>query len=528
MNKNTTRTLYLITALFLLFCTVFVVGTTPSHADGDNGVVTYVDDDSCPGTGSGTPLDPYCKIQTAVDNAAAESEIRVAEGVYTGVQTITATNSYTYTQVVFIDKSLTLRGGFDASNWAAPPDPLQKSSVIDAERSGRGISAVGSGSESVTIDGFTITGGDYTGLGNPQGVYNQPVCRRTGFDCGGGLFAYYLELDLLNSYIVDNFGSTPDSDRNSDGGGVYFYDTRHGSSIENTSIISNTVSGQHGEGGGITIVAGFDITITNSVFSNNTASDQGGGLVINDPILTATISSTNFYHNQAENYGGAIKASISAGDTALRMDRVRMVDNQANIDGTSMYLRRVGSEGIVKAEFTNILFAGSHSRSDNAAANVLKIIQWGPLEVTLNHITAAGNQAETFLEAETDNDLIDELKIYLNNTLLQSFTNGYVAREVPDGELTIQHTNTLFDNVTNQEVTAQGSPTFISIDLLTGSAKLDSSYHLISGSDAIEAGVDVGVEYDIDGDARDPVNPDIGADEYLPRIYTPMIFKVSQ
>jgi hypothetical protein len=90
MNKNPTHTLYLITALLLLFCTVFVIGTTPSLADGDNAVVTYVDDDSCPGTGSGTPLDPYCKIQTAVDNAAAESEIRVAEGVYTGVQTITA------------------------------------------------------------------------------------------------------------------------------------------------------------------------------------------------------------------------------------------------------------------------------------------------------------------------------------------------------------------------------------------------------------------------------------------------------
>jgi predicted outer membrane repeat protein len=51
--------------------------------------------------------------------------------------------------------------------------------------------------------------------------------------------------------------------------------------------------------------------------------------VINDPNLTATISSTNFYHNTAKNIGGAIKASISAGGTALRMDRIRMVDNQA-------------------------------------------------------------------------------------------------------------------------------------------------------------------------------------------------------
>jgi hypothetical protein len=120
------------------------------------------------------------------------------------------------------------------------------------------------------------------------------------------------------------------------------------------------------------------------------------------------------------------------------------------------------------------------------------------------------------------------LEIYLNNTLLQSFTNGYVAREVPDGELTIQHTNTLFDNVTNQEVTTQGTPTFIPTDPITGTAKLDSSYHLIFGSDAIGAGVDVDVPMDIDGDQRSEFHPDIGADEYYPRIYAPLILRAGQ
>lgn len=527
MKTNSKRILNLILTITLLLSAVFVVGAAPSEAESIIAAITYVDDDGCPQTGSGTENDPYCTIQTAVDNAASESEIHVAEGVYTGVHTITATNSYTYTQVVFIDKTLTLRGGFDAGNWSAPHDPLNQKSVIDAERSGRGITAFGSGTEAVTIDGFTITGGDYTGLGSPDGVHT-PVCRRTGFDCGGGLFAYNVELDLLNSYVFDNFGSTPDSGRNSDGGGIYFYDTRFGSSITNTTVISNTVSGQHGEGGGMEIVAGKDVTITDTVFKNNTASDQGGGLVIDGPDLTVTISSTKFYHNKAKNNGGAIKASISAGDTALRMDRIWMVDNQANIDGTSLYLRRVGSEGEVEAEFTNIVFAGSHSWSDNAAANVVYILQWGPLEVTLNHVTAAGNPAGTFLAAQTDNDLGDELEIVLNNALLESFTNGFVAREVPDGELTIRHTNTLFDNVTNQEVTAQGTPTFISTDPITGTAKLDSSYHLTFGSDAIGAGVDAGVLEDIDGDTRSVLHPDIGADEYYPRIYTPLIFRAVQ
>jgi len=526
MNMFHKRMISLIFVIVVLFSSVSVIKAAPSQVNMGNANIIYVDDDSCPQVGTGTQSEPYCKIQTAVDNGVAGDEIRVAEGIYTGVETITATNTYTYTQVVFIDKSLTLRGGFDAGNWSTPPDPFQQKSIIDAERLGRGISVVGSGTESVTIDGFTITGGDYSGLGNPEGPIT--VCRRTGHDCGGGLYAYYLEIDLLNSFVVDNFASTPDSGRNSDGGGVYYYDTRYGSSLENTTIISNTVSGPHGEGGGMKFVEGADLTIKDSVFKNNTASDQGGGLVIDDPDIIATISSTNFYHNKAQNHGGAIKATVSAIDTALDMNRVQIVGNQGNIEGTAMYLRRVGSDGQVKAKLTNILFAGNHSWSDNAAASVIKILEWGPFEVTLNHITAADNLAGTFLEAQTDDDEEDVLEVILNNTLLQSFTNGFAAREVPAGELTIWHTNTLFDDVVNKEVTLQGTPTFIPNGVLIGSAMLNNSYHLTAHSDAIGEGVAAGVEDDIDGDPR-PVNePDIGADQYIPRIYTPLILKANK
>ena len=41
---------------------------------------THVDDDNCPGPGSGTVGDPYCSIQTAIDNAVDTDEIVVAAG----------------------------------------------------------------------------------------------------------------------------------------------------------------------------------------------------------------------------------------------------------------------------------------------------------------------------------------------------------------------------------------------------------------------------------------------------------------
>ena len=45
----------------------------------------------------------------------------------------------------------------------------------------------------------------------------------------------------------------------------------------------------------------------------------------------------------------------------------------------------------------------------------------------------------------------------------------------------------------------------------------DTDYHILEGSPCRHAGVPVaGISYDIDTDERDPVSPDIGADEYVP------------
>ncbi len=43
----------------------------------------YVDDDNCPGPGTGTAADPFCTIQAAVNFAVAGHVINVAGGTYT-------------------------------------------------------------------------------------------------------------------------------------------------------------------------------------------------------------------------------------------------------------------------------------------------------------------------------------------------------------------------------------------------------------------------------------------------------------
>jgi len=236
-------------------------------------VATTGDDASNACADSGTP----CRtIQHGVDQAQPGEEVRVAAGTYSGVQTVTITqwgDPYTYTQVAIITESLTLRGGYTSANWVTS-DPTTNPTIIDAQQQGRGITIFGDGSQTMTVDGFTITGGDYTGLGNPPGV-SYWVCSSTGYDCGGGLYARNSTLILRNSIVTDNVASS----NQGVGGGIYLWGVPYGSHIENTTVISNSAPGSDGNGGGMYVTEVYGpITITQSTFRDNYAANSGGGL----------------------------------------------------------------------------------------------------------------------------------------------------------------------------------------------------------------------------------------------------------
>ncbi len=531
MNR---KLLHVITVLFivLLFGLAVAAGLglrlTPAQVRA-LGTVYYVDDDTCPASGSGTQPDPYCRIQTGVDAASDGDEIRVAAGTYTGTQTVAVEQwggVYTYTQVVIITKSLTLQGGYAPDDWYTP-DPAANPTVIDAERQGRGVSIVGTYNvhPQVTVDGFTITGGDYTGLGNPAGAVNQ-VCRSSGgSDCGGGLYAYRSVFILRNSVITGNVASS----NYGEGGGIYLWQPS-ASRIENTTIISNSAD----MGGGICVTKVYEpVTITQSTFRDNYADGSGGGLALKSNIeALVTIAETGFLSNTAQAYrGGGVYAVLARDGEKLRMDRVRMSGNEAGMQGAAVYLRKVGNL-FTSARLTNLLLTGNRpstsastelgkvsgyrSTSGNPTGAVIAIGKGYDFDVTLAHLTAAGNPAPTFLWAEAPYSGW-LLTVTLTNTLVTSATNGFVGYQGGgDGSLLIRHTNTLTDDVATLHHTEAGSPTFEAINPLNGDPKLDATYHLLPGSAAIDAGVDAGVETDIDGDVRPQGDaPDIGADEFL-------------
>jgi hypothetical protein len=136
------------------------------------------------------------------------------------------------------------------------------------------------------------------------------------------------------------------------------------------------------------------------------------------------------------------------------------------------------------------------------------------LNIELAHVTAADNTVRNFLHAVTYLSGGPTMAVTAANVLLSGFDNAYAAEEVADGEVTIEHSNTLFHEVTTSHLSLGGTPTFIQTDPVAGDPLLDSEYRLQAGSAAIDAGIDAGVDDDIDGNPRPAGKaPDIGIDE---------------
>ncbi|MEJ2746336.1 MAG: choice-of-anchor Q domain-containing protein [Anaerolineae bacterium] len=500
-------------------------GQAQVHAQG----IIYVDDDACPAVGTGTQVDPFCRIQDGVDTAVANDEIHVASGTYTGVQEIVGGYGYTYTQVVFVGKNLTLYGGYDANNWDASPDPATNVTTIDAQRQGRPLSIVGTSSNilAVTVEGFTLTGGDYTGLGNPPGT-SAHGCAGTGIDCGGGMLAHYATLTLRHMIIFDNVASRSDSGRLSQGGGMYLWELRGDSLVEYTTVLSNSVGRDGGSyGGGILIQYGVGLTLRHSVIEDNAAFDSGsagGGLYIFQPRGPVIIEDCDILGNKAYEAGG-LDVNLTYVGEGLQMNRVTLIGNETTSRGAAIRVDKQGG-GDTSARLTNLLLAENKTLS---VADYLGIIDVGGgssgrMDVMLAHVTAVNNQAATFLHVESYDEPATAV---LTNTLVTSFTNAFVGSELNGvGIVAITHTNTLTENVALLHTIRNGMPKFTAVNPLTGDPKLDGDYRLQAGSAAIDAGVDAGVTTDIDGEKRpDGAGFDIGADEFaIYEVYLPSIF----
>ena len=231
---------------------------------------------------------PCATVQYAVDQAASDDVIKVATGVYTGVQGRPVPPGYSeppasdiITQVVYISKTMTVRGGYAVPGFADPPDPGANPTTLDAQEQGR-VLLIG-GNISPTIEGLRITGRDATGLGG-AGLHWG--------DGGGGVYSFIASVTISNSQVLSNTAGS--------GGGLFA--TYSDATLAGNTISHNAATIESYGGGGGLFLDESDATLSgNYVLSN--AAREGGGLFLT--YSGATLMSNTVISNTA---GGGRRA----------------------------------------------------------------------------------------------------------------------------------------------------------------------------------------------------------------------------
>jgi len=233
-------------ASIALLALLLLLASLPVRATPD---VRYVASGGC---GSASPC--YSSVQAALDAAQAGDEIRVAAGTYSGVN-----NQGGLAQVVYIDKSLTIRGGFTTADWNTP-DPDANPTELQAQTLGRVVYIAGTNTV-VTLEGLRMTYGASNGLGGHSPTSYQ------NYDAGGGIYANQSSLTLDRCWLAQNA-----SPSNGYGGGLYVRDGIL--TMTETTLNEN----EAGSGAAIFLYNSQSLIGSNSVLQNNRK--MGGGAAV--------------------------------------------------------------------------------------------------------------------------------------------------------------------------------------------------------------------------------------------------------
>ncbi len=465
------------------------------------GTTRYV----APGGNCGGASPCYATVQAAVDAAADGDTVKIAQGTYTDIH---AHNHIT--QVVYLDKELTLQGGYVLTNWTTP-DPAAHPAVLDAQGKGRVFYVKGSGA---VIRGVRITGGDAKGQGGTS----------WGDDVGGGIFVDNTSFTIRDCEIDHN---TADG-----GSGIYL---RGGNNIR---VQECHIHHNQGQGAAVTLFQSSRVTISGNLVEHNVGGNHGwgGGMDVSSTAQVA-VHNNSFLSNETPFYGGGI--SIAWGEDISLTDNL-ILGNEASEGGgvflyfSNAYLARnrilsnkaswIGggvSVGGAAPSFENNVV------SDNQGARCggIVLIRSSPRFV---HTTLARNQGVAGLVVRTFDYGGERTPshVVMTDTIVFSQTVGISI----DKDSTVQADATLWQsNGKNWD----GAGTITHTHDYSGDPKFAwDGYHLLAGSAAIDKGVDAGVSTDIDGDHRPyGTGYDLGADEYngtaqkAKRLYMPIALR---
>lgn len=270
----------------------------------------------------GTHTPCYTTLQAAVDAADDGDELLVAAGDYTGVNDLNGTS-----QLVYLAKSLTIRGGYHPQTWER--DPALNPTILNAQ--GQGHVLFVTGAITPTIDGFHMTNGS---AGN-----------------GGGVYVVTATVTLSHNEIYSNWAEGR-------GGGVYLKNSA--AVIANNHIYTNTV-GAAGRGGGLAL-ADSPATVDGNLIEDNSAF-VGGGVEMNN----------NLGENGALLTGNTIRNNVTV---SFEQDGHTFASAGGGID-THSYLTDTLRDNVISGNFAkwgggvhafgaSVIIAGNTIRENNA------------------------------------------------------------------------------------------------------------------------------------------------------------------
>jgi hypothetical protein len=230
----------------------------------------------------------YPTIRDAMAAASPGDEIVVAPGIYCEEPDFTSTPDLTVrgdpafrSDAVVIDGTCATGSAVSYITTAGSPARLENLTIDGA---GLFLDVFVEDDAKATLVDVVLTGGaaDVTGLTHGGGLHVDPGaevrCERcqiqgnTG-ETGGGVYNTG-HLVLVDSVLCDNHALA------GDGGGLRVSGDATSMQALRTAFVRNHASD---EGGGMR-VDGFDIVVTNSVFLDNTAVNDGGAIEISDQL----------------------------------------------------------------------------------------------------------------------------------------------------------------------------------------------------------------------------------------------------
>ena len=486
----------------------------------------------------------------------------------------------TYTENLIINHSVSLRGGWDLSFTAQ--DPANTPTVVDG--SGENVIQINAAGEEVELYGFTLTNGK-DGLNINDGIVTATQVTLSGIsrqaiDIDGGVVLVQQSVitDIQREGVQVEGGSVVVRDCALVNVGWDSSETRAGISvrggdvrIERTSLTSATYEGVHILGGVVvlddvtvdgtgregvqveagaasvlnctiraTVQEGIKISGTHTLDGNLVYDTGEHGIYAHDGAATVINNTVHDTISDAIRIAAGSVVTVygniiySAGDDCIEVngDRVLIANNRVNgcndhgikaqgVDHTCINANRVYSANLAHVVGT----AG------------IDLDDAGSFTVT-NNIVADSNGTSILVETFADSH-----NFIYHNTLVGSATGQQgvgISVTVPGVTITLAN-NIIVSHavgitrtagaslvVNNTLLWANGSDPISGTGVIMAAplfvAPESQDYHILEISPAVDAGIEVGVPRDVDGDPRlSP--PDVGADEIVEKIYLPLVLR---